>query len=101
MHQVSRSCGQDTVVARAVSCALPLIVDLANDTRRQRARRRLCLPAQQCPSPLRCRPVCSDAKGMSDSTLVYGEIKFEPYAIAFQKVGALEGQSLQTNGSGS
>jgi hypothetical protein len=38
-----------------------------------------------------------DAKGLATSTLVYGEIKFEPFAVAFQKIRQLYG-GLQRRG---
>lgn len=40
-----------------------------------------------------------DAKGLATSTLVYGEIKFEPFAIAFQKIRALYGGLQRPGGA--
>lgn len=39
-----------------------------------------------------------DSKGISNSTLVYGEILFEPFAITFQKIRRLYGGLLKAGG---
>lgn len=39
-----------------------------------------------------------DAKGLTASTLVYGEIMFEPFAIAFQKIKQLYGGLTKRGG---